>query len=82
MNRIGFDREIRFEIVEEIGVLKEHSTGWKKELNFVRWNTGAPKYDIRDWSPDHNHMSRGITLTEDEMRSIFRLLQNRRRGEN
>lgn len=78
---LSFDREIRFEIVAEIGVLKEHSTGWKKEINVVAWNGNAPRYDIRDWSPDHNQMSRGITLTEDEMRSIFRLLQNRGRGE-
>lgn len=81
MSRIGFDKEIRFEIVEEIGVLTERSTGWKKELNLVSWNEGQPRYDICDWSPDHEHMSRGITLSEKEMRSVFRLLQNRGRGE-
>ena len=45
-----FDREVTFEIVEEIGVIATHSTGWKKELNLVSWNDRAPKYDIRDWS--------------------------------
>ncbi|MEI3503270.1 MAG: PC4/YdbC family ssDNA-binding protein [Anaerovoracaceae bacterium] len=45
-----------------------YPTGWRKELNLVSWNGGAPKYDIRDWDPDHERMSRGITLHEKEMR--------------
>ena len=32
----------------------------------VSWNDNAPKYDIRDWEPKHEKMSRGITLTEEE----------------
>ena len=43
-----FDREVTFEIVEEIGVIATHSTGWKKELNLVSWNGGQAKYDIRE----------------------------------
>lgn len=74
----GFDREIKYEIVEEIGVIATHSTGWAKEINLVSWNDGQPKYDIRDWAPDHKSMSRGMTFTEEEMRAIFRLLQKRR----
>lgn len=74
----GYDREIRFEIVEHIGVLSGYSTGWNKELNLVSWNEGQPKYDIRDWSPDHAHMSRGVTLHEKEMRQIFDLMKKRR----
>ena len=35
-----FDREVTFEIVEEIGVIATHSTGWKKELNLVSSVTG------------------------------------------
>ena len=57
-----FDREVTFEIVEEIGVIATHSTGWKKELNLVSWNGGQAKYDIRDWDPGHSRMSRGVTL--------------------
>lgn len=39
-------------------------------VNLVSWNEGTPKFDIRDWSPDHEHMSRGITLSADEMKSL------------
>ena len=73
-----YNREVRFEIVERIAVLATHSTGWRKELNLVRWNGGPPKYDIRDWSPDHGHMSRGATFHEKEMRHICEVLKQRR----
>lgn len=76
----GFDREVRFEILEHIGILSTHSTGWNKELNIVSWNGGQPKYDIRDWDLDHEHMSRGVTLHEKEMRQIFDLMKKRRMG--
>lgn len=74
-----YNREISFDIIEEIGVIANHPTGWNKELNLVSWNGAPPKYDIRDWDPDHKHMSRGITLHEKEMRTMIELLGKRRR---
>ena len=67
-------RDIKFEIVKEIGVLSESSKGWKKELNIVSWNDGAPKYDLRDWDPEHEKMGKGVTLTEDEIKALKSLL--------
>lgn len=58
--------DIKFDIVEEIGVLSENAKGWKKELNLISWNGAAPKYDIRDWSPEHEKMGKGVTLTREE----------------
>ena len=43
--------DIKFEIVQKIGVLSESATGWKKELNLIRWNDRDAKYDLRDWAP-------------------------------
>lgn len=60
------DNEVAYEIVERIGVINRYPTGWSKEINMVSWNGGAAKYDIRDWDPDHERMSRGVTLTEQE----------------
>ena len=71
--------QITFEIVEKIGVITEYPTGWNREINIVSWNGNEPKYDIREWSPDHEKMSRGITLKEDELRTILYLLKNRTR---
>lgn len=34
----------------------------------------APKYDIRDWAPEHEKMGKGVTLTEEEIESLRKLL--------
>lgn len=66
--------DIKFEIKEEIGVISESPKGWRKELNLISWNGGIPKYDLRDWAPDHQKMGKGITLTKEEARELYRVL--------
>lgn len=66
--------EIKFEIIEEIGVLSESNKGWTKELNLISWNGAVPKYDMRDWSSNHEKMGKGITLTSEEMQKLHQLL--------
>ena len=66
--------DIKFEIREELGVLSESAKGWTKELNLISWNEGAPKYDLRDWSPNHEKMGKGITLNADEVQELYKLL--------
>lgn len=58
--------EIKFEIAEHIAVLSESAKGWKKELNLISWNGREPKYDIRDWDPNHEKMGKGVTLSKEE----------------
>ena len=65
--------ELKYEITAQIGVLSERS-GWTKELNMIRWNDREPKYDIRDWSPDKAKMSKGITMTPEEVIALRDLL--------
>ena len=67
-------REVVFELTEHLGVINTYPTGWKKELNLVSWNNAAPKFDIRDWDPDHEHMSRGITMHPEEAKTLSELL--------
>ncbi len=67
--------DFKFEIVEEIGVLSSNAKGWQKELNKVSWNGGEPKYDIREWAPDHERMGKGVTLTEEEMEKLKSILE-------
>ena len=66
--------DIKYDIVEEIGVLSENAKGWRKELNKISWKGAAPKYDIRDWAPDHEKMGKGITLTEEEAARLKEML--------
>lgn len=68
--------EIKYEITKELGVLSESAKGWTKELNMVSWNDRDPKFDIRDWAPEHEKMGKGVTLTEDEAKALFELLKN------
>lgn len=69
--------EITFEITKSLGVISETSTGWTRALNMVSWNDRDPKFDIRDWSPDHTRMSKGVSLTEEEMEKLVELFNTR-----
>lgn len=66
--------DIKYEIKENIGVLSESPKAWKKELNLISWNGKGAKYDIRDWSPEHEKMGKGITLTADELKKLRDIL--------
>ena len=66
--------DINFEIKEELGVLSESAKGWTKELNLVSWNDGVPKYDLRDWAPNHEKMGKGVTLSADEVQELYKIL--------
>lgn len=69
--------DITFEITKELGVIGDDSKGWSKELNLISWNGREAKYDIRSWSPDHTRMSKGISLTEEEMKKLCELFNAR-----
>ena len=67
---------IQHEIIETIAVLSESSKGWTKELNLVSWNGRDPKYDLRDWAPNHEKMGKGVTLTKEEVLKLKESLGN------
>ncbi len=62
--------EIKFEIEKELGTIAESAKGWKKELNLISWNGKEAKYDIREWSPEHEKMGKGVTLTAEELKKL------------
>ncbi|MGO5422430.1 YdbC family protein [Mediterraneibacter faecis] len=66
--------EIKYEIKNTIGTISESAKGWTKELNMISWNGASPKYDIRDWAPEHEKMGKGITLSEEEAKILYQLL--------
>ena len=76
-------KDVTFEIVEHIGtidVIDGREDKWTKEVNVVAWNGGKPKIDVRDWSSDHQRMSRGITLTEEQAMKMTKALVDRFRS--
>ena len=68
--------EIKYEVVQRIAVLSERPRGWERQLNLISWNDGDPKYDIRDWSPDGSRMAKGISLTEEELKTLKGILDD------
>lgn len=77
MNK-GYGQELQYEVVEHIKVLSVGSRGWKKELNLVRWGSdpdAEARYDIRSWNSDRSKMSKGITLTDEEMRNLVKAVE-------
>ncbi len=68
--------DIKYDIKETVGTLSVSPKGWTKELNLVSWNGKEPKYDLRDWAPEHEKMGKGITLTVEELKTLRDLLNN------
>ena len=69
-------QKFSYEIVEEIAILSENNKGWRKELNLVSWNGRPPKFDLRDWAPDHEKMGKGLTLTNEEFEQLQKAIEN------
>lgn len=76
-NQRNGNREVTFKLMEHIEVLEERKDGWTKEVNIVSWNGGQGKIDIRDWDPDHERMTKGITLFEDTAEKLAKALMQR-----
>ncbi|MDR3189802.1 MAG: hypothetical protein LBT80_01185 [Lactobacillaceae bacterium] len=62
--------ELKYEILEQFGVLSTSPSGWHLELNLVKWGDNQPKFDLRAWAPEHAKMGKGITLTQAELTNL------------
>lgn len=70
--------DFNYEVKERIGIISVNDeSGWTKELNVVSFNGRPAKFDVREWSPDHKKMSKGMTFTEEEMETIAALVADR-----
>lgn len=69
-------RKLNFEIEQHLGTLGTNDKGWTKELNLVSWNDRKPKYDIREWDEDHEHMGKGITMDKEEFLELIDVMKN------
>ncbi|MEE1211068.1 MAG: YdbC family protein [Treponema sp.] len=68
--------EFSFEITEKIAVISTSKGGWTLELNKVSWGGRPAKYDLRSWSPDHQKMGKGVTLSDEELNSLKNTLNS------
>lgn len=68
--------DFSYTIEQNLGVIATQKSGWTLELNLVSWGGRPAKYDLRPWSPDHEKMGKGLTLTKEELDSLKALLNN------
>ncbi|MBF1334620.1 MAG: hypothetical protein HXM60_02105, partial [Megasphaera micronuciformis] len=47
-----------------------------KELTYISWNNRAAKFDLRSWDPDYQAMTKGITLTKEELMKLKDILND------
>lgn len=66
--------ELKYDITKECGVLSESNRGWTKELNLICWNGREERLDLREWSPDHSRMGKGITMSKEEGKALKDIL--------
>lgn len=70
------ETKFEFKIIREIAVLSTNKRGWNRELNVVSWNNGKPKWEIRDWAPDHERAGKGIGLSPEEVSVLREVLED------
>lgn len=72
------DREITFEIVENIVTLSDNGLTFKA-LNRVSYNEAAPKYDLRSWKRTEAGLRplKGVTMNEEEMETLRDAIKDR-----
>jgi hypothetical protein len=66
----------KFEVINSFGVLSQSANGWTKEFKLISWNERNPKFDIREWAPDSDKMSRGITMNKEEVLKLKSMLES------
>lgn len=68
--------KITYTIQDVLGDLSVAANGWKKELTYTSWNNRDEKFDLRSWNPDHSAMTKGITLTKEEVLKLKDILND------
>lgn len=69
------ESSVRCEILETFIEFPE-SRGYHLELNLVKWGENEPKYELRRWNDDRSKMTKGITLTKEELLTLQDELSN------
>lgn len=65
--------ELKCEILDTLAELPE-SRGYHLELNLVKWGDNDPKYDLRRWNEDRSKMTKGVTLSKEELMILIEAL--------
>ncbi len=67
---------INYEIYKVLGTLSEDKDGRKKQLTCTSWGRYNPKFDLRAWNEEYTAMTKGITLTLEEITTLRDMLND------
>lgn len=70
------EKKFSYEIKEALAVLSKDGDN-TVEANMISYNGYTPKLDIRKWDRKENKMLKGITLTENEAKSLLEVLKKK-----
>ena len=59
--------DVKCEILDTLLEFPDDGSRYHKELNLIQWGRNPPKYDLRGWTKDRDEMTKGITLTREEL---------------
>ena len=65
--------DFSYNIVSHIATISQRGT-WALELNLISWAGRPATFDLRKWNGDHTKMSKGISLTRDEVKALSKFL--------
>ena len=58
--------DLKYRIVRTLAVFPADGK-FHKELNLIEWGNLKARYDLRGWTSDRSEMTKGITLSKEEM---------------
>lgn len=61
--------DLKYSIIETLIVFPTEGK-YHKELNLIEWGSNKAKYDLRGWNDDRSEMTKGITLSEEELLTL------------
>ena len=65
--------DFSYNIVSHIATISQRGS-WALELNLISWAGRPATFDLRKWNDDHSKMSKGISLTRDENKTLGKFL--------
>ena len=65
--------DFSYNIIRNIATISQRGT-WALELNLISWAGRPATFDLRKWNEDHTKMSKGISLTRDEVKALGKFL--------
>ncbi len=75
---------VKYEITKHVATIAQADDGCSLELNLIRWNGRAEKYDIRRWTTTPNGdrvMLKGISFSQGEFEMLRKILDDIDKGE-